>query len=86
MAVWGRGGGERWAWRRWAEGMAEGGGGVQICIKKVTWAPPLGQDNVVLQQKKLTVYGKIQWAIYGENFLKTFVLHKQYEITYRFVG
>ena len=47
----GRGGGERWAWRRWAEGMAEGGGRVQICIKKVTWAPPMGQDNVVLQPK-----------------------------------
>ena len=47
----GRGGGERWEWRRWAEGMAESGGGVEICIKKVTLALPMAQDKVVLQPK-----------------------------------
>ena len=89
----GRGGGERWEWRRWAEGMAESGGGVKICIKKVTWAPQndSGQcgtaaKNGLWPAKSSTVYGKIRVAIYCQNLLKTFVLHKQYDITYRFVG
>ena len=62
----GRGGGERWEWRRWAEGMAESGGGVEICIKKVTWAPQNGSGqcgtaakNGQWPAKCSTVYGKI---------------------------
>ena len=56
----GRGGGERWEWRRWAEGMAESGGGVKICIKKVTWAPQNGSGQCGTAAKN----GKIFYSLW----------------------
>ena len=82
-----------WAWRSWVEGMAEGGGGVQNLHKKgdLSAATGTGQCGTAAKNdqwhgKSSTVYGTIRVAIYGQNLLKTFVLHKQYDITYRFVG
>ena len=77
----GRGGGEMRAWRSWAEGMAEVGGGVQNLHKKGDLSALTGIGQYDTAAKNDQWHGKIRVAIYGQNRLKTFILHKQYDLS-----